>query len=413
MNVVIDPLFLRQPRFNYVSPAICEAQFSSTGATTVIIEPHRRLLAPTGNVVGGLGHSFVSYNIATPGVVCVSIWVASDPGNPDSPYNLVSECVPPGYFALCSPGWFQVSAITPNGETALSSPLEVTGDGYQFVPVPQYPDAICYNIYKAFNFGDPPVLYMSCVQAQTFEVCTPGCVRVSAITTEGETPLSEPLCPDAHCEVTPVPTCPPNEGWNTLLCSCRPCAEAQECPTGYTWSESACGCVSNGGGGGPHPMALDVLTPDTFCAGEAYTGLIQLDGGVGPFVWTLVSGVLPLGLTFHGGGTNDPFVVIDGTPSIVGDYTFTVRCTDIDGYIAEQTYTLRGMKITTASLPNGVKNTPYSQTLTEAGGNSPFVWSVVSGSLPPGLSLNPSTGEISGTPSVNGLFNFTIQLVAN
>ena len=53
---------------------------------------------------------------------------------------------------------------------------------------------------------------------------------------------------------------------------------------------------------------------------------------------------------------------------------------------------------TSAVLPDGEVGTPYSQTLTQTGATAPVVWSVVSGSLPPGLTLSFS-GVISGTPT--------------
>ena len=63
--------------------------------------------------------------------------------------------------------------------------------------------------------------------------------------------------------------------------------------------------------------------------------------------------------------------------------------------------------ITTDSLPNGTEGTSYSQTLT-ATGTAPITWSVTSGSLPTGLTLNESTGLISGTPTSQGTSNFTV-----
>ena len=64
--------------------------------------------------------------------------------------------------------------------------------------------------------------------------------------------------------------------------------------------------------------------------------------------------------------------------------------------------------ILTQSLPNAQVGVPYSATLLAQGGTPPIVWSVVAGSLPAGLSLNGSTGVISGTPLSSGTSNFTV-----
>jgi hypothetical protein len=61
-----------------------------------------------------------------------------------------------------------------------------------------------------------------------------------------------------------------------------------------------------------------------------------------------------------------------------------------------------------ASLPNGAVGTPYNQTVTASGGTSPYVFSLSSGTLPTGLSLNGATGAITGTPTTAGTFTFTI-----
>jgi hypothetical protein len=71
---------------------------------------------------------------------------------------------------------------------------------------------------------------------------------------------------------------------------------------------------------------------------------------------------------------------------------------------------LMSFNIITSSLPSGTGGSAYSQTLQASGGTTPYTWSITSGSLPTGLSLNSSTGVISGIPTTGGTFSFTIQL---
>ncbi len=69
-----------------------------------------------------------------------------------------------------------------------------------------------------------------------------------------------------------------------------------------------------------------------------------------------------------------------------------------------------GFRITTYSLPNGNINDLYSATLNAIDGITPFTWNIISGSLPTGLNINSSSGEITGTPTDAGKSNFTVQV---
>lgn len=71
---------------------------------------------------------------------------------------------------------------------------------------------------------------------------------------------------------------------------------------------------------------------------------------------------------------------------------------------------LTALSITTTSpLDTGTVGTPYSVVMAATGGTIPYTWSD-SGGLPPGLTLNPGTGVISGTPTLAGTYNFTITV---
>lgn len=68
------------------------------------------------------------------------------------------------------------------------------------------------------------------------------------------------------------------------------------------------------------------------------------------------------------------------------------------------------MRIHTITLPNGVRNIPYSQTLAAAGGKPPYHWQYYSGDLPYGLDFDSNTATVSGTPNYPATFYFTIKV---
>ena len=67
------------------------------------------------------------------------------------------------------------------------------------------------------------------------------------------------------------------------------------------------------------------------------------------------------------------------------------------------------LTVNPATLPAAVQGTPYNQVVSATGGTAPYTFSIISGSLPPGLSLNTGTGAITGTPTGVGSFSVTIQ----
>lgn len=247
MTTVIDIISLRRPDLRYVSPAICEAIFSGTGHPVIVLDPIAHLVGPTGLVRGGIGRSFLTWN-SYPGAVCFSLYVAIEPDNPDSPYNLLSECVPIGSIGVCSPAWFKVSAVTSEGETALSDPIFSAGGGYTIVPLPTFPHTICYNLYINPNVDNPNdqyFLYWECLPVEAgggFEICNPGCYKVGAITPDGQSDLSDPDCvPDddlGHYEevynAEQTADCPPGYSGDSVTVNARTYSQSIFFPPGTT-----------------------------------------------------------------------------------------------------------------------------------------------------------------------------------
>ena len=91
--------------------------------------------------------------------------------------------------------------------------------------------------------------------------------------------------------------------------------------------------------------------------------------------------------------------------------TTTISAT-LAGVVGSTTLTVQPAQlvITTTSLPTGVVNVAYTGTLTAANGTLPYTWSLASGSLPSGLTLNMASGVITGRPTASGIFSFTAQV---
>jgi len=155
-------------------------------------------------------------------------------------------------------------------------------------------------------------------------------------------------------------------------------------------------------------------------SGSPYGAVIELaDSGVGAtYTWSVSSGALPPGLSLSGTGTQ---VSLSGTPTAPGTYTFTLQASD-DGQTGvsdTQTYVLVvgapgapgvSVQLGPSSLPGGTQGATYSAQLVPSGGQGPYTLAVTGGSLPSGLSLNPSTGLLSGTPTAGGTTSFTVTV---
>ncbi|MFI2713245.1 putative Ig domain-containing protein [Micromonospora sp. NPDC018662] len=152
---------------------------------------------------------------------------------------------------------------------------------------------------------------------------------------------------------------------------------------------------------------LSFTTPSPGAVGVAYVTNFGVSRGVPPFVWSIVSGSLPPGLTLN--TTNG---TLSGVPTIAGQYPFVVRVVDSAGQQASRLVTLeirQAPSLQNAAPPLAEVGAIYSDQFTVVGGTAPFSWSVT-GTLPPGLTLNPATGLLSGRPTTAGAYPFTLRV---
>jgi hypothetical protein len=157
--------------------------------------------------------------------------------------------------------------------------------------------------------------------------------------------------------------------------------------------------------------AVSINGPSSVEAAQGAQFSLQLaaSGGTSPYAWSVASGLLPTGITL-----NPASGAISGTPTVAGASAFTVQVRDSQSQMAQKAITitvlLPALEVLTASAPPGQVSIPFSLHLAAAGGRQPYTWSIATGSLPPGLSLAPSIGMLSGTPVVAGDYTFTLEV---
>jgi hypothetical protein len=150
--------------------------------------------------------------------------------------------------------------------------------------------------------------------------------------------------------------------------------------------------------------AISLATPGG-TVGQSYSQSIVFTGALSSA--SLSAGSFPPGLGLLSGGT-----VLGGTPTAAGTYNFTLAGTDSNGIAASASFSIAiagPLSVTATTLPSGSPGTPYTTSVSAAGGTPPYSFSLAAGALPAGLSLQTG-GAIQGTPTASGTANFTVQV---
>lgn len=146
---------------------------------------------------------------------------------------------------------------------------------------------------------------------------------------------------------------------------------------------------------------------------QRYTASIRLNRS-GDSRWFIVSGALPRGLTLARTSQTMTYAdaEISGTPTESGTFSFRVFVTTPSAtYIDDFTLTVFNPRVEVNPywVVRGRVGLAYLQPLTLNGTvNEPVTWSLTSGTLPPGIALRGATGELVGTPTSEGTFEFTV-----
>ncbi len=169
------------------------------------------------------------------------------------------------------------------------------------------------------------------------------------------------------------------------------------------------GCAGSVPPNSPSALTIAQFTLAGGVIGVPYRQLLIVSGGTPPYTWTIISGSLPPGINLDTDG------VVSGTPTATGTFNFVAQVVDSQVPVkAQNTYTgiiivNPVLTLAPATLPNGLVGVAYSAMITASNGLPPYSYAIAFGQLPDGLSIDPGTGAITGTPTNAGVFNFTVQ----
>ena len=129
--------------------------------------------------------------------------------------------------------------------------------------------------------------------------------------------------------------------------------------------------------------------------------------GTAPITFSVSAGIVPPGLTLDAmTGT------LSGTPTLAGQFEFTITATNQKGSddASYMQVVAQRPAITTPPSPlaAALGGVPFLPVTFEATGTMPITWSITAGALPPGMSLNATTGAYGGTPTAAGDYSFTV-----
>ncbi len=151
-------------------------------------------------------------------------------------------------------------------------------------------------------------------------------------------------------------------------------------------------------------VCFGALSNSAACVGTAFSATVTVTGGTG-YSFSIVSGTLPPGITLSSSGST---VLLSGTPTTPGNYTFSIRVVNSRGNFMVKSFTIFVLGFTNGPIPNSNISAAFTFTFTSSGGTSPYTFTT-SGPLPTGLTLS-TAGVLSGTPTIAFSGSFPVQI---
>ena len=388
-----------------------------TVTATVTIGGNSDVRTATGSATGGGGGTYVCQDISDPWVDATS--GTQLPLNFDDTFTTVSLPFPFTYFGQTHTQAF----VSTNGFLTLGSSSGANNPNNPVIPSSATPNGVIAPFWDDLNPGVGGAVYSSTTGAAPNRAFHVEWFNVPHFANVGAATLEVSLYETTNeIRFRYLDTDFGNATFNSGR-SATAGVENQSGTAGTQYSRNTA-VLTNGKaircsqGAPPPPPPLTITTTSLpgGTVGQAYSQSVTATGGTTAYSWSIVSGSLPPGLSLSPTGT--PSATISGTPTTAGTYNFTVQVTDSAAATDTQALSITiapapTLTITTTSLPGGTVGQAYSQAVTATGGATPYSWSIVSGSLPPGLSLSPTgtpSTTVSGTPTTAGTYNFTVQV---
>jgi len=149
------------------------------------------------------------------------------------------------------------------------------------------------------------------------------------------------------------------------------------------------------------------------CTLTANPPQLPAGGGLVTLATSCSGGGTPITYAWTGPNVNPSTSTPSQQVNVTATSTFSVTASNTAGLSPSATVTVniaQSITLSPTTLLAGTVGVPYSQTITASGGTAPYTFTVSSGALPAGLTLNPQTGALSGTPTSQSTSNFTIAV---